>query len=299
MSEKAGTIKKIITFVILTAAISSIYWTLIISKHSLEVSGGTYVLGLMWSPGLAAIITSLIYGRRMSEFGWAFKWRYQLGSYLIPIGYALVAYLVIWISGVGKFYDPKFVDQVSQVFGWGSLPAGAVILFYVLLHGTIGMVTSSASALGEEIGWRGFLVPELSKVTSFTGVGLISGIIWASWHYPELIFANYNGGTPAWYSLTCFTVMVIAMSFIYAWMRLKSGSVWTGVFLHASHNLFIQSIFTPLTLQTDKTKWFIDEFGAALPVICVLLAIVFWTRRKQLRNPAVTSQEQFATAQAD
>ena len=35
---------------------------------------------------------------------------------------------------------------------------------------------------------------------------------------------------------SCFTVMVLGISFLFAWMRLKSGSVWTGVFLHASHN---------------------------------------------------------------
>lgn len=102
-------------------------------------------------------------------------------------------------------------------------------------------------ALGEEIGWRGFLVPELSKTVSFTGTALISGVVWALWHYPILIFADYNAGTATWYALTCFTVMVVAISFVFAWLRLKSGSLWTGALLHASHNLYVQNIFTPLT----------------------------------------------------
>ena len=37
----------------------------------------------------------------------------------------------------------------------------------------------------------------------------------------------------------------IAISFVFAWMRLKSGSLWTGALLHASHNLYVQTIFTP------------------------------------------------------
>ena len=52
--------------------------------------------------------------------------------------------------------------------------------------------------------------------------------------------------------------------------------------LHASHNLYIQEIFTPLTRNTGKTAWFIDEFGAVLPVVAVEFAIYFWRRRNEL-----------------
>jgi uncharacterized protein len=54
------------------------------------------------------------------------------------------------------------------------------------------------------------------------------------------------------------------------------------VLLHASHNLFIQAIFIPLTVDTGKTKYFADEFGAVLPVVTVIFAIYFWSRRKEL-----------------
>jgi uncharacterized protein len=76
--------------------------------------------------------------------------------------------------------------------------------------------------------------------------------------------------------------MVIALSFIFAWMRLKSGSLWTGAMLHASHNLFVQGIFTPLTRNAGKTAWYIDEFGAVLPAVIVVFAICFWRRRREL-----------------
>jgi hypothetical protein len=65
-------------------------------------------------------------------------------------------------------------------------------------------------------------------------------------------------------------------------MRLKSGSLWTGALLHASHNLYVQAIFTPLTRDTGKTAWFIDEFGAILPLVAVAFAVYFWTRRGEL-----------------
>src|SRR5262249_25629330 len=125
-------------------------------------------------------------------------------------------------------------------------------------------------------------VPELYKCVGFTGTAVISGILWSVWHYPILIWGDYNAGTPTWYGLTCFTVMVIAISFIFAWMRLKSGSLWTGALLHASHNLYVLSIFTALTRNPGRTAWYIDEFGAVLPLIAVFFAIYFWRRRGQL-----------------
>ena len=146
------------------------------------------------------------------------------------------------------------------------------------------MIRSCSSALGEEIGWRGFLVPQLAQRYSFTVTALISGAVWSLWHYPVLIFADYNAGTPTWYGLTCFTVMVVSISFVFAWLRLKSGSLWTGVLLHASHNLFIQGFFDPLTTNAGRTRYIIGEFGAGLALVSIVFAIYFWTRREEVRS---------------
>jgi hypothetical protein len=65
-------------------------------------------------------------------------------------------------------------------------------------------------------------------------------------------------------------------------MQLKSGSLWTGVILHASHNLYIQAIFTPFTRDTGRTNWYIDEFGIVLPIVVSVVAVYFWRRRREL-----------------
>lgn len=275
-------------YVLLTVALSSVFWLLIIKSGHVGGGGGAYVAALMWCPAVAALLTCKILGRRVSSLGW--KWgqsRYQVASYLIPLGYAAATYIVVWLTGLGGFYNNGFVAALSDRFGLGPLQPWVAIAFYFFLSGTTGFIRSCATALGEEIGWRGFLVPELAKRSSFTVTALVSGILWSLWHYPILIFADYNAGTPTWYSLTCFTVMVIAIAFIFAWMRLKSGSLWTGVFLHASHNLFIQAFFDPLTADTGRTKYVIGEFGVALPATVVLLAVYFWARRGEL-TPATS-----------
>ena len=125
-------------------------------------------------------------------------------------------------------------------------------------------------------------MPELARVTTFTRTALIAGAAWAAYHYPLILFANYNSSTPTWFALIVFTWMVVASSFVYAWLRLKSGSVWTGVILHASHNLFIQEIFDPLTTDTGFTKYVTTEFGVGLALGYTVLAIYFWRRRGEL-----------------
>ena len=140
--------------------------------------------------------------------------------------------------------------------------------------------------LGEEIGWRGFLVPELARRMAFPGVAFWSSAIWAVWHYPILLFADYRGGSPAWYSLTCFTVMVLGIGVVFAWSRLASGSVWPAAILHGSHNLWVQGIFDPLTADTGPTPWVIGEFGAALAIVSLAVAWLVLRRRAAVLVPA-------------
>lgn len=290
MQTYAG--KKIITFLVLTALFSAFFYRLII-RVGVE-HAGFLVLGLMWCPGAAAIITRLIYQRNLRGMGWGWgKTRYQVWSYFIPLLYALAAYLIVWLGGFGKFPNMTTVHTIARQ-GIGPLklanasPAVAIAL-YVAISATLGLVINCVFALGEELGWRGLLVPELAKVTSFTKTALLSGVIWSLWHYPLIFLAGYNGRTSGWYSALCFTAMVIGIATVFAWMRLKSGSVWTGMLLHASHNLFIQGVFDPLTQDTAVTKYVRGEFGVALAVIGLLTGYLFWRKRADL--PAVVEAQ--------
>ena len=222
----------------------------------------------------------------MRDLPW--RWgpaRYVWLGYLIPIAYALPVYLIAWLTNLGGFYDAKFLKQTAAQFGWANFPRAISFVLFVLLTGSLGLVGKLSRALGEEIGWRGFLVPELAKVVGFPAIGLISGLMWAVYHYPVLLFADYNAGGPAWYGLSCFTFMVIASSYIMAWLTLRSGSLWPAALFHASHNLFIQSILTPLTTDTGPTKYIIDEFGIGLVIATAIAAAIVWIKyRPHLRE---------------
>jgi protein-S-isoprenylcysteine O-methyltransferase Ste14 len=77
-----------------------------------------------------------------------------------------------------------------------------------------------------------------------------------------------------------FTLMVTGLNFVFSWLRVQSGSFWPAAVLHASHNLFVQSIFTPLTLQNHVTPYIIDEFGVGLALAGLVLAVIFFEKKK-------------------
>jgi membrane protease YdiL (CAAX protease family) len=255
------------TFLVLTFALSSIFYVLFAHAKTLSLGGGLYVGLLMWCPGISALITRLVFQRNVRGEGWAWgSTRYELAGYALPIAYAACAYAAVWIFDFGG------VDL-------GRFKTNAVGFV------TLGLVSNLAFALGEELGWRGFLVPKLAERLSFTGTAVVSGIIWASWHMPLIIFADYNGGTPTLYSIACFAVMVVGISFPMAWLRLRSGSLWPAALLHASHNLFIQGFFDVVTVDTGITKYLLSEFGAVLALTAAITGWLFW--RLDRKHPAL------------
>jgi len=155
---------------------------------------------------------------------------------------------------------------LSRFFGLGPLSRPFGVGLYFLVVATTGVIQNCATTLGEEIGWRGFLVPELAKRFSFTATAILSGVIWALWHVPIIVFAGYNVGT-GWYGLAVVSANMISLCFVLTWLRLKSGSLWTGVILHASNNHFIQQFFDPMTAYTGRAKYILGEFGIGFTLV--------------------------------
>jgi membrane protease YdiL (CAAX protease family) len=286
MTESAGQqTRGIILFLVLVIALSGAVYTLFFAPTPFAGDGGGhYVEALMWCPAIAAFLTLLITRGDIASLGLSrFAPRYALAGYLIPLAYAAVAYIAVWSFGLGGFPSAKGIAELAKMVGWHDTVPSHFIPPYFLLVATTFMVGSVAHALGEEIGWRGFLAPRMVARLGFTWGAILSGAIWASWHIPMMVFGGYNAGTPFWYGFTCFALFVIATAVTLTWLRLKSNSVWPCAILHASHNAFIQTFFTPLTAPKGTiTAYAIDEFGFATPLLAIAIAVYFWTRRKEV-----------------
>ncbi len=282
--------KQILLYLFLVFFFSSLPYYLFIHTGHIGAGNGMGVALVMWCPAFAALATCRVLGIDVATLGWNWRpTRYVAWAYFIPVLYALPVYLATWALIRGSFAFDEFASSSAAAFGFPSWPRATALFLAIPCYATLGVIRSTAVALGEEIGWRGFLLPRLVERVGFTLGCLFSGCIWAVWHYPGLLFADYNSGTKPAFALTCFTLMVIADSYILGWLRLKSGSLWTAAILHASHNLFIQAIFDRITAPAGRALYVTTEFGFGLVLSIGACAVYFWTRRNELPAPRVAS----------
>ena len=194
--------------------------------------------------------------------------------YFLPLIYAAPVYLLTWLVIRGAFSLNSFEAAMAGPYGLGRWPALGTFGVALPLLFTVGVIGEVVWALGEELGWRGFLFPRLQQRFGFHGACLISGSIWAVWHYPEILWADYNAGTNAVFALTCFTVMIVALAYIMGYLRARSGSIWPCVLLAAAHNTFVQGLFEPLTAPVGWANYITTEFGAGIAAAVVVAATV-------------------------
>jgi len=233
---------------------------------------------LMLSVGLAAVVTCLVTGKELRTLGWRWgSWKIEWINYLLPLFYAALAYGLIWVLGFGGWYNTEFVQELKQNYNLTAWSDATIIGLHFVLTATVSFALLLPSVLGEELGWRGLLAPELSRLMPFTGVALVSGLLWAVFHWPLMFMGLYGMGeaTPFLYQLFFFTLSIVSMSVVMTYFRLKTGSVWPAVIFHMSHNVFIQKFFSPMTLENDNSAWFLDEFGLMVPAILLIIAVYY------------------------
>ncbi len=244
---------------------------------------------LMTSPALAALLASLVTRRSLKDIGWRVtpvKW---LGlGWILPILYAVPAYALVWLTGLGGIPNPTFLERARFTLNMPDASNNLLIVaafFYITI---ISLLPSILLSLGEEIGWRGFLVPELAKWLGLRNAAWLSGVIWAAWHLPGILSGKYGAAdTPLLYRLACFTLMVIASGMIMACLRIKSGSIIPVAIMHATHNGVIQIFLDRITFDTGKTTYFTGEFGAVLLPILLVIAWYVWNQMGKMESQAV------------
>jgi membrane protease YdiL (CAAX protease family) len=267
----------LITYLSLVYPLSAISWAIVIHAGHLAVGGGLMVGLLMWTPALSALLACRILRIDIATLGWSWRpARFEALAYILPLLYATPVYVACWLLVPHSFDFASFSAGAGASWGFPAWPRACALLLTIPIYASMGVIRSVASALGEEIGWRGFMLPRLTARFGWFFGCLISGLIWASWHYPLLLFADYNAGTPKLFALTCFTLMVIGSAFQLAWLRLRSQSLWPCALLHGSHNLFIQAIFDRMTASTGKAPYVTTEFGFGLVLTCAITAFILW-----------------------
>lgn len=210
---------------------------------------------------------------------------------VVPI--ALIA-LALPIGALLGVYHPDLVHFSgfrAQLEALGAamppIPIAVLVAIQCVAIG-FGAFINTIPALGEEIGWRGWLLPRLLPLGPVPAI-LISGVIWGLWHAPVVLLGYNYPGVPGWLGLLAMIGMCTVVGGVFGWLRLRSGTVWPAALAHGSFNAAagMSMLFTAADHPFEATQATILGWtGWIVPI--VLVAVLVATGRFKAVSPAVS-----------
>jgi membrane protease YdiL (CAAX protease family) len=228
-------------------------------------------LVLVVTPAVASVITRLVRREGWSDVSFRFRspgrtLRVMLVVYGIALAYGLIPPLVGGALHLVPFDVPRAAD--------GSSTLALMILVNVTVNPLVGCLI----VLGEELGWRGYMLTRLIDAGAPKPL-LAHALIWGTWHLPLILAGIYDpaGLHHLLRVVPMFLVTTGALAYALAWARLKTGSIWPGVVGHSVANSAGQSIAIAL-VPGDAARLWVGEAGILSATVLVIAAVVLWTR---------------------
>jgi membrane protease YdiL (CAAX protease family) len=231
--------KPLLWFLVITALIS---WPLFLTPLVFPGLGVSLWAVAMWGPGLAAIIATVLVARKgwkeglkelgLGRFG---KFRFYLFAWFLPPLAVVLTILLTVLLGLGRFdTDFSVMRQVLTAAGQGNVSPQTAILLQVLQGLLLGPIINVLFTLGEEVGWRGFLLPRLLPLGRWPAI-LLSGTIWGIWHAPAVVLGLNYPGHPV-VGVPMMIVFCILSGAFLSWLYLETRSSWVAALAHGSMN---------------------------------------------------------------
>ncbi|HEU4404447.1 MAG TPA: type II CAAX endopeptidase family protein [Polyangiaceae bacterium] len=225
---------------------------------ALAIGAGTAAVGLAlsfliaFSPALATLTSGA--ARRAARGSLRRpRGRWVLIGIAVGWGLHLTQVVVFAAAGLAQWDHVRFplardgsglerADQIHSVLGDGRQP-WALFVFNLLASWALpAFVDGLTWAIGEELGWRAVLQPELERRWGLVRGTVATGLIWAAWHLPVKFGADDTLPTVA-STLLFFSANTIASAFAFGWLTRRAGSVWPASFAHAAHNATVGRSF--------------------------------------------------------
>lgn len=235
-------------------------------NHVNMTVGQLLVAGLMFVPTLGVVLA----GGSLKDVGWRPAIKKNIRSYLIawlmPVAFTIVGAVLYFLVFPDHFtLSGEYItslagpDALSQTEAQGiSYPVAILITLAASL--TYGPFMNTATALGEELGWRGFMYPQLKARFGKNKGRIIGGLIWGAWHWPLIWLIGYEYGAavanPIGYwgfpvtGMLLFAVIACGWGILHDWLYERSRSIWVPSLFHGAINA---AVTLPLTLCLTNT----------------------------------------------
>lgn len=193
----------------------------------------------MWAPGLGAIIATRLIAQESMETLNVRRLgpkHIYLWAWLLPPALAILSGILTVLLRLGQF-DPTFTmirEAMANAPEGTSISPAMVVAIQVTFALTLAPLLNVIFAMGEELGWRGFLLPRLLPLGQWTAI-LISGVIWGVWHAPAIIQGLNYPGRPV-LGIFLMIIFCVTLGAIFSWLYLQTRSPWAPALAHGSLN---------------------------------------------------------------
>jgi len=257
-------------------------WPIDLSNAGLVPFKVPFILYLFlgWGFGVASIImTGLTLGKAgvisllKRYLHWRVGWRWYLAAFLLPPALIIGGvYFNAALTGV----SPDF----STVMAYKIFGKSAYLPLFVLPFFIVDFIAN-----GEEIGWRGYVLPRLQAKYGAVISALILGVIWGVWHLPKFL-THWNTISFAW-----FMVHTVAASVLYTWLyNGTKGSLLLVTLFHAASNT--AGVFFPMANTVSSGNMGAYIFFVLLEVLAAIVIVVIAGPVQLSRTEPMQVQEQ-------
>jgi membrane protease YdiL (CAAX protease family) len=188
-------------------------------------------------------------------------------SFLYPVAVIIMIAVIVVLFGIGSF-------DAGKLHALTNFPTLSAFAFGIML------------VFGEEYGWRGYLLPRLAKAFGEKRATSIHGLIWAFWHAPiVLVLASFSHASHPWILTLVQLTAVVAVSYPFAWLYFRSGSIIPPMIFH-----YVWDLYNPIVLGNiyqnspgivgGNILWI---NGEGIAGIIVMLPFVFWYLMRRAR----------------
>jgi len=251
----------------------------------------------MWGPGLAAILTTTLVEKkpfsslRLNTLG---DRRFYLWAWLLPFALTLLTLGVTILLRTGELDTSLGMmrDVLSKAPAGTPLPSPEqAVAIQLLFAVTIAPLVNVLFALGEELGWRGFLLPHLLPLGQWPAI-LISGAIWGFWHAPTTLLFGYNFPQHPYLGVLAMIVGCTLLGTILSWLYLNTRSPWTSALAHGAVNAApgLAIFFLKPGFDTALGGTLLGLAGWS--TMSIFIAWLVWSKRLPAISPASTAASQ-------